>query len=454
MDKKYKGLSLRTITRIMIIITSVIAICLLVFAFLIINKYREYQKSSEEFVALESSANNLEQASDYLTEQGRYFVVTGEDRYYHAYFEEVFTTKRREIALETINNNISDEETKQKLATALNESNKLMDTEYYAFRLVIDSINGDISKYPEVKDVVIDAADSALSNDAKRAKAINLMLNQNYNDAKDRIEQNVNGCIESIIKLSNEQLKKSNRSFVVFVTVQQILFFLLVMIVVADFLVAYYKLILPLENGAKLIQEGKNLKVEGAKEYQILSEIYNETKERDEKSKDILTYEVEHDKLTGLYNRHGYDTLYHRLNLENTAYVLVDIDNFKKINDRYGHAVGDRVLKKVGNVLKKYFRSEDYLCRIGGDEFAILLGDCNSDIANQLKEKGERINLVLQSKEGGVPPITLSIGVAFGDEHDDTDSLFRKADTALYQTKSNGRNGITIFNEDVVEENE
>ena len=109
MDKKYKGLSLRTITRIMIIITSVIAICLIVFAFLIINKYREYQKSSEKFVALENSANDLEQASDYLTEQGRYFVVTGEDNYYQAYFKEVFTTKRRENALETINNKISDE---------------------------------------------------------------------------------------------------------------------------------------------------------------------------------------------------------------------------------------------------------------------------------------------------------------------------------------------------------
>ena len=60
-------------------------------------------------------------------------------------------------------------------------------------------------------------------------------------------------------------------------------------------------------------------------------------------------------------------------------------------------------------------------------------------------EKTKKLNLVLQTKDGELPPVSLSIGVAFGNEHDDTDSLFKKADKALYQTKRDGRNGVTVF---------
>lgn len=449
MVKKEKGLSLKIIIRVMAIITGVITICLIISLFLLTNTNRRVNELKEDFLKLEKSANDLEQASDYLTEQVRYYVVTGEDNYYHEYFREVNETKRRENALDSIRNNIDDVNAATKLERALNESNSLMNTEFYAFRLVIESLNGNIDNYQEVKDVVLSDADLALSNEQKKTKAIELVFSQEYNNSKDTIEANVNNCIDQIIDISNQAVEKANKSLIAIITIQQILIFSLVIILFVEFFTIYYELILPLNRGSELILQGKNLRVEGFKEYRILSQVYNETKKRDDKNKDILTYEVEHDKLTGLYNRNGYDALYPKLNLKNTAYVLIDIDNFKKINDRYGHAVGDKVLKKVGTVLKKYFRSDDYLCRIGGDEFAILLADCNSEIASQLRDKGERINLVLQAKEGEIPSITLSIGVAFGDEHDDTDSLFKKADKALYQTKRSGRSGITIFNNNI-----
>ena len=127
--------------------------------------------------------------------------------------------------------------------------------------------------------------------------------------------------------------------------------------------------------------------------------------------------------------------------------------NFKKINDRYGHAVGDKALKRVSAALKNYFGGDDYLCRIGGDEFAIL-GSYSTGMTMILKAKCEQLNLSLQSKEGGVPSMSLSIGIAFGNENDDTDSLFRKADMALYETKNKGRKGVTIFSSDVNEHKE
>ena len=128
--------------------------------------------------------------------------------------------------------------------------------------------------------------------------------------------------------------------------------------------------------------------------------------------------------------------------------MLIDVDNFKKINDIYGHAVGDKVLKKVSSTLKKYFRNDDYLCRIGGDEFAVLLVNCGKEFADQLKEKSQSINITLQVKEEDVPPVSISIGLAFGEKNDNTDTLFRKADTALYNTKKQGRSGISIFEDE------
>ena len=226
---------------------------------------------------------------------------------------------------------------------------------------------------------------------------------------------------------------------------QQLMITFLIAFLLVSIIVIYFKVVLPLDHGVELILQDNDLKVEGVKEYRMLSKAYNVMKEKNQSNKERLTYEVNHDMLTGLYNRHGYDYLFHNLNLESTAYILIDVDNFKKINDKYGHAVGDKVLKKVGNVLRKNFRSDDYLCRIGGDEFAVLLSDCTEDFAEQLIGKTKKLNVVLQTKDGELPPVSLSVGIAFGNEHDDTDSLFKKADKALYQTKREGRSGVTVF---------
>ena len=453
MDEKIKGLSLKILTRVMTIVTVIISILLVLSLLLLTNKYEEVPKSNEKYLSLEVSASDLMEASDYLTEQVRYFVVTQDDKYYHAYFDEVNETKRREKALANIEENTDDEIAFKRLENALAESNRLMNTELYAFKLSLISKGVDLSSYEEIKDVVIKDEDSALSSEDKKDVAIALVFSADYNNSKDTISNNVNECIKKIMELSNDALTEVNKSVVIIMVFQQLLILLLIVILIADFVLIYYKLILPLNHGAISIYKGEYLKVEGVREYQLLSQNYNLSKKNNETNNERLTYEVAHDKLTGLYNRNGYDELYRELDLNKTCYVLIDIDNFKKINDRFGHAVGDKVLKKVSNVLRKYFRTDDYLCRIGGDEFAILLKDYNHNSSELLREKGQKINVVLKTTDDGLPPISLSVGVAFGNKHDDTDSLFKKADSALYQTKRAGRNGLTIFEDEKIKDN-
>lgn len=129
------------------------------------------------------------------------------------------------------------------------------------------------------------------------------------------------------------------------------------------------------------------------------------------------------------------------------ALLMIDGDNFKAINDTYGHATGDQVLRLVANIFKKNLRESDFPGRIGGDEFGILLPNTDIEAAVQLAER-LRQNLADEELEirGIVIKFTLSIGVAvLTGKRDTIDALFRRADVALYQAKDMGRNRVTPF---------
>jgi diguanylate cyclase (GGDEF)-like protein len=129
-----------------------------------------------------------------------------------------------------------------------------------------------------------------------------------------------------------------------------------------------------------------------------------------------------------------------------TALLLVDIDNFKKVNDQYGHDEGDRVLVAFAGLLQELFPNEN-LFRLGGDEFAIILRDMQDPImpkqyAGQLLE-GFNTNIARQFSH---TDISLSIGIAMdGDEDGDFGELFKKADIALYDSKKAGKNTYTLW---------
>ena len=131
------------------------------------------------------------------------------------------------------------------------------------------------------------------------------------------------------------------------------------------------------------------------------------------------------------------------------AFFIMDIDKFKEVNDVYGHAVGDVVLRTFGVLLGRQFRGDDIVGRIGGDEFIILMRNVTTKEAVRTKAEqllAETKKLVF--KEMGGKGITISVGIALAPEHGKTYmNLYRGADQALYETKRNGRNGFTIYGE-------
>lgn len=171
---------------------------------------------------------------------------------------------------------------------------------------------------------------------------------------------------------------------------------------------------------------------------------------RDISEEKLMKYEAEHDALTGVLNRGGFDQILNSKIKEKRdfALILIDIDEFKDVNDNYGHAVGDIVLKKISKMLGEQFRSLDYICRIGGDEFAVIMMDVRKDFGNKIINKIDEINELLSSSTNDIPLVSLSVGTAFMDKGSSSDSLFKDADNALYYVKKHGKKGCHIYSKE------
>ena len=153
------------------------------------------------------------------------------------------------------------------------------------------------------------------------------------------------------------------------------------------------------------------------------------------------------DALTGLYNRHYLAEVSNQLfaQADRTqrplAVMMVDLDHFKKINDTYGHDVGDKVLAGVGALLAQDCRQGDVAARFGGEEFVILLPDCTQAAASQ---RAERLLADLRGLKPADIPVTASIGVSAQGNSQimGFDQLFKMADEAVYEAKQSGRNKV------------
>lgn len=155
------------------------------------------------------------------------------------------------------------------------------------------------------------------------------------------------------------------------------------------------------------------------------------------------------DKLTGLFNRHAFTILIDRLLAEYRrapqpiAVLLADIDNFKEINDRHGHRVGDRVLSGVAESLLAGLRQSDIAVRWGGEEFLLVLGGCDHVEAQHIAENlRKRIAAAPIEVDGQHIAVTISIGISQYDGKELADQTVSRADAALYAAKQAGRNRV------------
>ena len=429
-------------------ITIAMAVLFAVIALWSWKEFDQLRVTTNEYITCEKAAKQLQEGSDYLTEQVRLYAMTGERQYMDLYFKEADETKRRENALENLKQYFDNTETFESLQNAMSYSQELMETEYYSMRLVSEAVDKDEVSWPEeIKARQLSAQDAKLSDADKMTKAQQMVSDDQYQEMRVRISSGVNDCLNSILEQTqNSQSRASDifidmyRKLVICVAVLIILMLIICMMV--------RKLIVkPLMSYNESITRGEIFPVIGAAELQNLAETYNKVYLENQDTQALIRHKAEHDALTDLLNRGSFEKLLkiHEEGDSPFAMILVDVDTFKSVNDTFGHATGDAILKKVSDLLSKAFRSIDYVCRIGGDEFAIIMVQMTPDLRYTIEEKIAAVNEMLANPDDNLPKVSLSVGVAFSQRENPGKSIFQDADKALYYSKEHGRNQCHFY---------
>lgn len=397
--KKRKKIRIQRVSTWSIIVTIVLAV---IFAAVSVSSEKEFQvlrQTTDEYILCQNSAKELQDGSDYLTEQVRMYAMTGK-------------------------------------------------TEYYSMRLVAESYGKSEESLPEeIRDVQLSTEDKALSAQDKRTKAQDIVCDTAYQSVRNEITDNVTECMNSLIRLTRNRQGRASTIFSDMCLKLEISIVVLVAMMLVICMLVRKLVVQPLVSYNESIKLGEIFPVIGAAELQNLAETYNKVYQENQETQKIIRHQAEHDSMTDLLNRGAFEKI---LNIyengePNFALILVDVDTFKSVNDTHGHAMGDKILKKVSKLLKDAFRSIDYVCRIGGDEFAIIMVEMTSDLQYTISDKIKAVNEELAMAEDGVPAVSLSVGVAFADRENPGESIFKDADKALYRVKENGRNGCDFY---------
>lgn len=161
--------------------------------------------------------------------------------------------------------------------------------------------------------------------------------------------------------------------------------------------------------------------------------------------RDSLRFDVSLDGLTSVLTRRGLERALHQLERElgELSLIFLDVDHFKRINDGFGHAVGDRVLAALGRLLRDHVRPSDVVGRYGGEEFVVVLREAGTDAARRVAER-IRQSIAAASIVGLPVRVTLSAGIAAREPDESMSELIARADRGLYAAKRAGRNRVLV----------
>jgi len=447
--RKAGGIPIRVLNTVLICLAAVVSLVFLHAVQATNDAYNELETASNRYVACEAASNQMKEASNFLTIQVRSFAVTQNPMNMENYFREAVETQRREQAVEVLAENLPDGESLRYLDLALDHSRELMNREYYSMKLVCEAGALAIDENAAaLNDVKLSAEDAALSPAEKIALATEMVYDEEYADEVATIEENVTLCKHELVDDFESVQADNSERLRSLLFQQQVLTWAMFAVIIALIVSFIFVILWPIQNFIARIGANEPLPMVGAYELQYLAREYNTMYEESLRSRTQLKREAEHDHLTGLYNRGVFERMLYAYHEEPIALLLIDADHFKEVNDTLGHDGGDAMLQKLSKQLTKTFRSSDYACRIGGDEFAVIMTDITPELRNVVEARVEAVREGMRDTADGLPAMTLSIGVAFSGTGMEAEALFKCADTALYQAKEDGRNTYR-FHEDV-----
>ena len=422
---------------------NVLLICagLVIALFMVLSMYRS-NKSMNEIVTVtqaylnsQQTAGKLNGISSGMAEQALAFVQTGEPGTAFSYVGQMDTLNEDLDGYEA--GTISSEAAEEYMFKAVTAYRERCATELRAMRLKADTLPKPAFEAlpPYIRQAELSKEDQALSPEEKQAKALELLTSEEYASNGALISQ----AVDDSHRLASEQgqirAKEISARAKSILSTQKILIFLFILIALLALVINWMLVIRPLNRSVNNLDRREQIPEEGSYEFRHLAKVYNEVLADNEKKTEALSYAATHDALTGMLNRAAFDEAYDELKAGQTGLVVADVDHFKLYNDEFGHDIGDRVLKTAADALRGHFRKEDIICRIGGDEFCILMPNTDHADGPKIKEKIREINEELARTGENLPPITISAGISFWNRPDKQSGLFKDADSALLEIK-------------------
>lgn len=445
------GPKVKSINAQLMVISCVLTLLVLYSCFTVKSRYNSVVASMNDYSECNKAIFELRDASNFLTEQVRLFAFTLEPEYMQNYLYEKFDMRHQELAVDIVEMTHVNDAPDVSLQMALREAEYLQKKEMYAIRLLCDSISLTEEFVPEtVKGIELTSGDKLLNEEAKIAKARNILYSNEYLNSRDRILFYTNNALNYLINDYIGEENENNMAIHIHFTHQIAFIILLLIFTIILYVILLFLVLFPLFKNQNAIQKNSKMALKGAYEVRYIAAAYNAIFDRNAVTTSALKHKAEHDPLTGLINRNAFDEIKRALinAPEPIAYLLVDIDYFKSINDKYGHVTGDEVLKKISGMLMEQFRATDYVARIGGDEFAVIMTKFGVSPEEIIQRKITELNKKLQVMEEGYPSVSLSVGVAFS-EAGYTPDLVEKADAALYSVKRGGRCNCSFYKNNI-----
>ena len=444
-------MKIRRVSAMSIALTIVVGVLFSILAFYSNREFRALQTTTNQYIVCEQAAKELQDGSNYLAEQARLFAVTGRMEYMDRYFYEARVTQRRENAVVQLRQYFDGTDALASLQAAMDCSKELMNTEYYAMRLILEGESVAQRNWPDVlMNVQLSDKDQQLNGDQKLRRAQELLHSDDYQASRTEIDNNVEDCMNNLTRQTRNHQSRAVSVFTDMFRKMEIGYALLVVMMLVICIMVRRLVVAPLLRCNESIRKNENFPLVGAQELQLLASTYNQVLQENQEAQQLIRHKAEHDALTDLLNRGSFDKLLkiHENSDVNFALIIADVDYFKQVNDTCGHAAGDETLKKIAGLLTTAFRTIDYVCRLGGDEFAIIMVEMTSDLSYTIREKIDSVNEILAKDNGPLPKVSLSVGAAFADRKNPTDSIYRDADAALYYRKRHGKAGCNIYGED------
>lgn len=429
----------------------VIGVIIMIASFGFINKiYHRYDEMMEayQFAEVESNAaTSFQEASNYLTNQARMFVVTGNIDNANNYFEEKDDLKNRENALSTINNSHMLDIESNLLGNAMELSENLVQYEIHAMRLTAQAKEIELSKLPnEVASFELTEDEQKLEASELQELAIQLVYGSEYEEHKDRINWDVENAITLIKEESGSTYRRDESDLIMTLNITTLLIFIMFILLMLIFIFDTLLVVRPAKKFVSLLDKREKLPEIGGYEFRDFARRYNDIYRSNKKNIELLKEQGEIDELTGALKVGTLDLVRHNLESYNDtmAIMMIDIDNFRSIKEANGYEMADKVVAKVANLFMSSFKSSDYIIRTSQDEFEIFLPKMQQTDSELLIERISQINQNLKDSSDGVMAASVSVGVAFSEKGYSVD-VERKADMALNNVKENGRGNCKVL---------